>query len=109
MLSQRGPVCPTGFAQPSCGAAGESMIAPGYTGLLPPGDTDGVKGLCLEPHDLVIARYVARRDKDIAFNRELARRKLVTPKRLLDLLAKTPVTPAIRERIRRDIANDFAR
>jgi hypothetical protein len=26
---------------------------------LPPGDTDGVTGLCLKPHDLAIAKYVA--------------------------------------------------
>src|SRR5688572_7094832 len=36
---------------------------------LPPGDTGGIKGLCLETHDLAIAKYVARREKDIAFNR----------------------------------------
>ena len=41
---------------------------------LPPGDTDGVRGLCLDPHDLAIAKYVARREKDIVFTRELARR-----------------------------------
>ncbi len=32
---------------------------------LPEGDTDGVTGLCLDPHDLAIAKYVARRDKDV--------------------------------------------
>ncbi|MFZ0008768.1 MAG: DUF6036 family nucleotidyltransferase, partial [Steroidobacteraceae bacterium] len=31
---------------------------------LPPGDTQGVKGLCLEPHDLAISKYVASRAKD---------------------------------------------
>ena len=48
---------------------------------LAPGDTEGVQGLCLDPHDLAIAKYVARREKDIAFNRALARRKMVTRKR----------------------------
>jgi hypothetical protein len=30
---------------------------------LPPGDTQGVNGLCLDPHDLASAKYVARRKK----------------------------------------------
>jgi hypothetical protein len=76
---------------------------------LPPGDTDGVKGLCLEPHDLAIAKYVARREKDIAFTRDLARRGLVLRDRLLTLLDQTPVTPEVRERIRADIGEDFER
>lgn len=75
---------------------------------LPPGDTEGVKALCLEPHDLVIAKYVARREKDITFNRELARRGIVTAKRLLQLLETTPVEASVRERVRRDIEHDFA-
>jgi uncharacterized nucleotidyltransferase DUF6036 len=74
---------------------------------LPPGDTGGVKGLCLDPHDLAIAKYVARRDKDVTFTRELARRGLVDRDRLLALLEQTPVTPEIRERVRADIASDF--
>ncbi len=91
---------------------GTATLPAGWKGRLvnlPPGDTEGVVGLCLDPHDLVIAKYVARRDKDLAFNRELARRKLVSRKRLLELLPKTPVEQAIRDRILRDIANDFAR
>lgn len=71
------------------------------------GDTEGVKGLCLEPHDLAIAKYVARREKDIAFTRELARRGLVSRERLLALVDQTPVTADMRERIRADIVSDF--
>jgi hypothetical protein len=26
---------------------------------LPPGETEGVRGLCLEPHDLAIAKYAS--------------------------------------------------
>jgi hypothetical protein len=76
---------------------------------LPPGDTDGVSGLCLDPHDLAIAKYVARREKDVEFTRELARRGITHRKRLLTLLDQTPVTEQIRDRIRADIAADFAR
>lgn len=75
---------------------------------LPAGDTDGVKGLCLEPHDLAIAKYVARRDKDIAFTRALARRGLLSRERLLALLERTTLTAEQRERVRADIAADFA-
>lgn len=72
-----------------------------------PGDTGEVQGLCLDPHDLAIAKYVARREKDLAFNRELARRAIVARDRLLALVDKTPVSDEVRERIRRDIARDF--
>ena len=75
---------------------------------LPPGDTDGVQGLCLDPHDLAIAKYVARREKDLIFTRELARREIVARKRLLSLLAQTPVDEEVRARIRDDITRDFA-
>jgi hypothetical protein len=76
---------------------------------LPPGDTDGVSGLCLEPHDLAISKYVARREKDLVFTRELARRGIVVRDRLLELLRNTPLTEETRERIRADITRDFER
>lgn len=74
---------------------------------LAPGDTDGVRGLCLDPHDLAIAKYVARREKDLALNRALAQRGIIDAERLLQLLEKTSVSEAVRERIREDIANAF--
>jgi uncharacterized nucleotidyltransferase DUF6036 len=75
---------------------------------LPPGDTEGVRGLCLDPHDLAISKYVARREQDRTFTRELARRALVDRERLLALVDKTPVSEEVRERIRAYIAADFA-
>jgi hypothetical protein len=75
---------------------------------LPPGDTAGVCGLCLEPHDLAIAKYVARREKDVVFTRALAARGIVKKSVLLELLAKTPVDSVSRERIRGFIEKDFA-
>jgi len=74
---------------------------------LPPGDTEGVKGLCLDPHDLAIAKYVARREKDITFTRELARRGITAQDRLLALLEKTPIDNDARQRIRGYIERDF--
>lgn len=74
---------------------------------LPPGDTRGVKGLCLDLHDLAIAKYAARREKDLIFTRELARRGLVVRERLLSLVDLTPVEAEVRRRIRADIVSDF--
>jgi hypothetical protein len=74
---------------------------------LPPGETEGVKGLCLEPHDLAIAKYVASRDKDLVFTRELARRGIVSEERLLSLLDQTQVDEQQRARIRIQISSDF--
>lgn len=75
---------------------------------LAPGETDGVRGLCLEPHDLAIAKYVASREKDLIFTRELARRGITSEARLLSLLKQTPVDEPERERIRAQIARDFS-
>jgi hypothetical protein len=74
---------------------------------LPPGDTEGVKGLCLDPHDLAIAKYVASREKDLVFTRELAGRGILSEEQLLSLLDQTPVDKQVRNRIRNQIATDF--
>jgi hypothetical protein len=74
---------------------------------LPPGDKQGVRGLCLDPHDLAIAKYVARREKDIVFTRALAARGMVEKPQLLALLAKTPIDAESRERLRGFIESDF--
>jgi hypothetical protein len=74
---------------------------------LPPGDTEGVRGLCLDPHDLAIAKYVARREKDVIFTSELARRGIVSQERLLSLLEHTSVDEETRDRIVGHIATDF--
>ena len=74
---------------------------------LPDGDTDGVRGLCLDPHDLAIAKYVACREKDVIFTRELVARRLVDPDRLNALLDETPVSGEVRSRIRAHIARDL--
>jgi hypothetical protein len=75
---------------------------------LPVGDTGGVTGLCLDPHDLAIAKYAAAREKDAVFTRELASRGIVSNDRLLALVDDTPVSEDIRQRIRAHIARDFA-
>jgi hypothetical protein len=87
-----------------------SILPDGWRGRLvnlPEGDTDGVRGLCLEPHDLAIAKYAARREKDLVFTRELVRRKLLEKARLLALVDATNVPDAMKRRIRADIERDF--
>lgn len=74
---------------------------------LPEGDTGGVRGLCLDPHDLAIAKYLARREKDLQFTRELARRGYVKRRRLLELLEVAPASEEEKLRARADIARDF--
>jgi hypothetical protein len=74
---------------------------------LPEGDTGGVRGLCLDPHDLAISKYVARRQKDLLFTKELARRGYTARRRLLELVKDTPISEELRERLRDDIARDF--
>ena len=74
---------------------------------LPPGDTDGVRALCLDPHDLAIAKYAAFREKDLIFTRELARRGIVSKDQLLSLLEHTQLSDELRGRIRARIAADF--
>jgi len=91
---------------------GTAVLPKGWKGrLVPlaPGDTEGVVGLCLDPHDLAIAKYVAGREKDLEFNRELVRRRLVDRGRLQSLLEKTPVSEGERHRIRSSIERDFGR
>ena len=88
-----------------------AVLPKGWKGRLvnlPAGDTGGVRALCLEPHDLAISKYAVRRDKDRTFTRVLARRGLVDREKLLALVEQTPVSAEIKERIRGDIASDFA-
>jgi hypothetical protein len=75
---------------------------------LAPGDTEGVEGLCLDAHDLAIAKYAARREQDLVFTRELVRRRIVKRTTLIARLEITAVDREVRERIRQDIERDFA-
>jgi hypothetical protein len=68
--------------------------------------TSAGRGLCLEPHDLVISKYVAGREKDREYVRVVIRHELVAPPTLLERLAQTPIDPAARERIARQIEAD---
>ena len=70
-------------------------------------NTRGYEGLCLDVHDLAIAKYVAGRDKDLRFTRELARCGLTRKRVLQELLAETEVAPSLRKIIAARIGADF--
>ena len=70
-------------------------------------NTRGVEGLCLEPHDLAISKYVAGREKDLEFTSELARHGVTTREVLLERLRATALEPRLRSIVRERIKRDF--
>jgi hypothetical protein len=64
------------------------------------GDTGRAKAVCLEPHDLVLAKLVAGREKDYEFADALIERGLVDPDTLLERVEDLPVVGAIKRRVR---------
>jgi hypothetical protein len=65
-------------------------------------NTCGVSGLCLEPHDLLIAKYRAGRGKDAVCCKAVVAAGPVSAGALLDRLAATPAGPEDAARVRRD-------
>jgi hypothetical protein len=65
-------------------------------------------GLCLEPHDLVVSKYAAGREKDRDYVRAAIRHRLVTPQTLRERLRRMAIDAATRERIARQIEADSA-
>ena len=71
-------------------------------------NTNGYAGLCLEVHDLALSKYVAGREKDLEFTRELARHRMTEKKTLLKRLAATRLAAALARLVRGRIERDFA-
>ncbi len=71
-------------------------------------NTVGYVGLCLEVHDLALSKYVAGREKDFEFTRELARHAMTDKKTLLERLAVTRLDAALARIVRARIERDFA-
>lgn len=65
--------------------------------------TRGAAGLCLEPHDLVLAKLAAGREKDWDFAREALGAGIVDRGALLDRLDGLPVAADLRSLIRRSL------
>ncbi|HEY0783782.1 MAG TPA: DUF6036 family nucleotidyltransferase [Thermoanaerobaculia bacterium] len=70
-------------------------------------NTRGVKGLCLEVHDLLVSKTIAGRDKDIDFLRAAAEHQLADRKVLLQRLTTVEVDEALREVARAAILRTF--
>jgi len=70
--------------------------------------TQAGAGLCLEPHDLVISKYAAAREKDRDYVRAALHHGLVSQETLLERLDQTTLEVEERERLRKLIQADAA-
>lgn len=67
-------------------------------------NTNGVKARCLEPHDLLVSKLYAGRDKDIAFCGALIGAGLMDPKLLVERIATLPVATDERQEVEERLA-----
>jgi hypothetical protein len=90
-------------------AVGErtAILPEGWEERLVPVPTPAGSGLCLEPHDLVISKYAAGRDKDREYVRTAVRARLVERGVLLERLERTALDAERRRRIHAQIDADF--
>jgi hypothetical protein len=71
-------------------------------------NTRGVCGLCLEVNDLAVSKYVAGREKDLEFTRELAKQGMTDSHVLIARVDQTALQAEIRELVRARIRRDFS-
>jgi hypothetical protein len=71
-------------------------------------NTNGIAGLCLEVHDLVIAKFVAGRYKDHEFIQELIRHEMIRKDISLSRLAETELQEGETSRINSKIEVMFS-
>jgi hypothetical protein len=92
-------------------------VQPG-TAVLPPGweerlipvcneNTRGATGLCLEIHDLLLAKYVAGREKDRRYVQSALTHRLAEPSVLRERLSQLGLDAEHTQRIERLMAADF--
>lgn len=72
------------------------------------GQEEGAVALCLEPHDLVLAKCVAGRDRDWEFARDAIAANLVEVGELLMRIPDLPQPPADRAHIQRMLEGQVA-
>ncbi|WP_129775174.1 DUF6036 family nucleotidyltransferase [Peristeroidobacter soli] len=70
-------------------------------------NTVGVTGLCLEVHDLAISKYVAGREKDREFTKELAHHGMTQRATLLARERDTDLPAELRKIVKARIDRDF--
>ena len=85
-----------------------AVLPEGWESRLVPVPTSAGTGLCLEPHDLLVSKYVAGREKDRDYVRAAARHRLADRSTLLERLACTPLSEERRRQISRQVEADFA-
>jgi hypothetical protein len=84
-----------------------AVLPEAWEARLVPVPTPAGTGLCLEPHDLLISKYVAGREKDRDYVRAAVRYRLADRLTLLERLARTAISEEQRARISRQIEADF--
>lgn len=67
--------------------------------------TEPSRGLCLEPHDLVVSKLVAGREKDLEFTWALLEAGLVDANVLADRAQQLETVPAVQRRVQRWVEN----
>lgn len=72
-------------------------------------NTNGISGLCLEIHDLIISKLYAGRKKDKEFFQAAVSLRLISEKILSERLDKTQISEERREVIRSRIGKEFSR
>jgi hypothetical protein len=70
-------------------------------------NTLGITGLCLEVHDLALSKYVAGREKDREFTRELVKHAMVQRETLTARERETDLSVELRKVVKGRIARDF--
>lgn len=70
-------------------------------------NTRGATGLCLEVHDLLVAKVVAGREKDLAFLADAAKYRMADPEILKTRLLAVAVASEVREKARAAIEKAF--
>jgi hypothetical protein len=58
------------------------------------------RGYLLDPHDCVVSKLVAGREKDLVFATALIESRLVDPAVIAERIETVPVSPALRQRLR---------
>jgi hypothetical protein len=70
-----------------------------------PGTAPG-RGLCLDPHDCVVSKLVAGREKDLSFAAALVREGLIDPDVIADRIGTVTAHPLVIEKVRSWIASN---
>jgi hypothetical protein len=74
---------------------------------LPPGDTNGAQGLCLDPHDMAVSKYIAGRDKDLELLQALIREGELDEETLQERLAQAPADQRVKALAKARIVRHF--